>query len=179
MERLRQQKELEELYWRLQEKVGKAYKSVDLDAIRAVFGVLFTFNLMEGIISKRLTAAGLTLPSFNSLMLLAHGNPEGYPLNVLSKFLVSSRANITGIVDSLAGKGFVERLDHPEDRRVVLAKITPAGRKWLDDYFPGHARMMASFGNALTQKERKDLLKLLAKMRDGIIRNLAEDGTAS
>src|SRR5690349_17091504 len=103
------QQEVEAFYWQLQEKVAKVYRIYDLEAIRVAFGVIFTFGMMETQIMKRLQQAGLTVPGLNSLVLLAHGNNEGYPLSVLSKFLVSSRANITGVIDSLVKKGFVTR----------------------------------------------------------------------
>jgi DNA-binding MarR family transcriptional regulator len=67
----------------------------------------------------------------------------------------------------------VVRTDHREDRRVIIAKITPKGRRWLDGYFPGHSRMMASFASALSKEERATLIRLLGKMRQGIVKNVA------
>jgi DNA-binding MarR family transcriptional regulator len=39
------------------------------------------------------------------------------------------RASVTNVVDRLVDKGLVERLAHEQDRRSVLARITPAGRR--------------------------------------------------
>lgn len=160
--------ELESFYWDLQEKVSKTYKIYDLEPIRVAFGVMFTFGMIEAQVGKKLQAADMTLPGLNTLMLLAHGNPAGYPLSELSKFLVSTRANMTGVVDSLVNRGFVTRIGQVDDRRVVLAQITPKGRQWLDGYFPGHAQLMSSFASPLNSKERLAVLTLLAKMRRGM-----------
>jgi MarR family 2-MHQ and catechol resistance regulon transcriptional repressor len=160
---------MESFYWQLQEKVSKAYRINDLEAIRVTFGIFFTFGAIESQVTKKLQEAKMTLPGLNSLVLLAHGNPDGYPLSELSKYLVSSRANITGVIDSLVSRGLVVRIDHPQDRRSVIARITPQGKKWLDGYFPGHAKLMGSFAGSLTSLERRTLLALLAKIRKGIM----------
>jgi DNA-binding MarR family transcriptional regulator len=39
------------------------------------------------------------------------------------------RASVTNVVDRLVEQGLVERLGHERDRRTVLARITPAGRR--------------------------------------------------
>jgi DNA-binding MarR family transcriptional regulator len=171
--------EQEDFYWQLQEKVKTRVKGFNIEAVRAVFGVLFTYLTIEARISKRLQGEGLTIPGFNCLILMAFGNTKGYSLTELSKFLVSSRANMTGVIDSLARRGYVTREDHPKDRRVIIAKITPAGLSWLQGYFPLHARMMAGFGSALNHKEQKQLLTLLAKMRARAMSMTPEPGVKS
>jgi len=162
----------ERFYWQLQEKVRKIHPAFDIDAVRVAFAVLFTYNEMEARITTRLQKHSMTLPGFNALILLHHGKPEGHSLTELSQFLVSSRANITGVIDSLVRKGFVSREDHPNDRRVIMARITPAGRQWLQGYFPGHAQMMAGFSATLNKGEKQTLISLLAKMRAGILKSL-------
>lgn len=164
--------EMESFYWDLQEKVSKTYKLYDLDAIRVAFGVIFTFGLMESQVAKRLQQADMTLPGLNTLMLLAHGKPQGYPLSELSRYLLSTRANMTGVVDSLVQRGFAVRVGQADDRRVVLGQITSKGRAWLDAYFPGHAKLMGSFAGSLTSKERVAVLTLLAKMRREMPQNI-------
>jgi DNA-binding MarR family transcriptional regulator len=39
------------------------------------------------------------------------------------------RASVTNVVDRLVGQGLVERVRHESDRRTVLARITPQGRR--------------------------------------------------
>jgi len=161
--------EQEASYWNLLEKISKRYKGFDLEAVRVVFGVVFTYNAMAAQIAKPLHQAGLTPAGLNTLILLVHGNADGLPLTELSRLLVSSRANVTGVIDSLVQKGFVERTDHPGDRRSIIAKVTPKGREWLEGYFPGHAKIMSSFAAPLSAKERRVLMQILAKIRSRIV----------
>lgn len=165
----------EAYYWKLQEEIAKRYKHFDLDSVRVAFAVIFTFNIMEALVSKRLQEAGLTVPGFNSLVLLHFGKQEGYSLTELSKFLVSSRANITGVIDSLVKNGYVTREDHPNDRRVIVAKITKAGRDFVEGYFPGHSKLMMSFSTSLSLQEKRQLIQLLGKMRLGILERAAQE----
>jgi len=48
-------------------------------------------------------------------------------MNELAKFLGLSKANASGLVDRLVNKNLIERLPKPDDRRVVLVRLTPKG----------------------------------------------------
>jgi DNA-binding MarR family transcriptional regulator len=56
--------------------------------------------------------------------------------------------NVTGLTDQLVAEGLVERIDDPDDRRALIVKLTPAGRRqflrmagqheaWLVEMFEG------------------------------------------
>ena len=45
----------------------------------------------------------------------------------LSRFLMVSNGNVTGIIDRLVGEGMVVRLPHEEDRRATFVRLTPKG----------------------------------------------------
>jgi len=51
----------------------------------------------------------------------------------LAELIDVSMSAATGLVDRIEERGFVERIRVPSDRRIVLARITPAGRQLLDD----------------------------------------------
>ena len=51
--------------------------------------------------------------------------------------MLVSRANITGLVDSLFRKGLVERINDPHDRRVNMIKILPKGEKLVRGFIAG------------------------------------------
>jgi MarR family 2-MHQ and catechol resistance regulon transcriptional repressor len=86
-------------------------------------------------------------------------------LHDLGEMLVVSRANITGLIDSLEERGWVRRVVHESDRRVRYAQITPSGEKLLDDFAPVHFRNLSVLTQGLSSEEKDSLAKLLAKMR--------------
>jgi DNA-binding MarR family transcriptional regulator len=51
----------------------------------------------------------------------------------LAEMLDVSLSAATGLVDRVEERGFVERIRVPSDRRIVLVRITPAGRRMIDD----------------------------------------------
>ncbi len=83
------------------------------------------------------------------------GNPyELSPGRLLRETLVTS-GTMTNRVDRLAGRGLVERLADPADRRGVLVRLTPAGKATVDAAF-----------EALLDAERSLLAGLAARDRD-------------
>ena len=71
---------------------------------------------------------GLTGAQFNVLNLLA-GAADGISQRELGDRLLVDRSNVTGLLDRMEKAGWVRRTDHPEDRRVYLVRLTPAGRR--------------------------------------------------
>lgn len=72
-------------------------------------------------------------------------------------------------VASLERDGMVERCGDPNDRRAILASLTPTGRKALSEALRVSDRVMnASFAH-LTPEENSRLLALLEKLRTAIV----------
>ncbi len=114
----------ETFYQNMRSSNAKRYKTFDVVSVNAWFSLIQTFAMGESRVAARIQAAGMTLAGLNVLSILRQHGPEGCPLNTLSYFLLVSRANITGLIDSLARRGFVIRPCLAHDRRVILAKIT-------------------------------------------------------
>ena len=85
------------------------------------------------IIEKRLRRGlssqhGTTLPRFDVMAALDR-EPGGMSMGALSRMLLVSNGNVTGVVRALAEDGLVSVEAQPHDRRSSLAKLTPAGRR--------------------------------------------------
>ena len=81
--------------------------------------------------SERLVRMGISMTQLHVLHLLdGHGE---LPMSRLAELIDVSMSAATGLVDRIEERGFVERIRVPSDRRIVLARITPAGRQLLDD----------------------------------------------
>jgi len=130
----------------------------------AVLGILRTASLVLGAVSRHLSRFGLSESAFNVLTLLA-GRPEGLTQTELSRYLIVSRANVTGLVDRLAQKNLVARHDDPRDRRVSIVTLTAAGRDLLDEVLPGHYRFLNGLLAGLGDREWRDLTRILARVR--------------
>jgi DNA-binding MarR family transcriptional regulator len=87
----------------------------------------------EQIIIARLNALlerlELTFPRYEALMLLFYSRMGELPLGKISDRLQVHRASVTNVIDRLVDSGYVERVGHEQDRRAILARITPRGKR--------------------------------------------------
>ena len=90
------------------------------------------------------------------------GNP-GIDQVTLAGLIAYDRTTITGVVDRLVQKGLVERNESSRDRRARELKVTPAGRKTLSGITPAVEAAQRTMVRGLTQKEAKELARLLRK----------------
>ena len=71
---------------------------------------------------------GLTFARYEVLRLLSFSSTGAMPMARLGSLLQVHPTSVTSAVDRLEGQGFVARGRREDDKRVVLASITPAGR---------------------------------------------------
>jgi DNA-binding MarR family transcriptional regulator len=91
---------------------------------------------------RRLVPEGLTLPQFDVLAQLDR-RPEGMTPKELTRALLVTAGNVTGIVERLAQQGLVRREPVPHDRRTVRIRLTPEGRRRNEMALPAHRRDLA------------------------------------
>jgi hypothetical protein len=80
---------------------GPSYPDFDFPASKLVLNLVFTYDLLHQCTAKYMAEYGLSKSTFNILMLLRHGPPEGMQLHDLGELLLVSRANITGLISHL------------------------------------------------------------------------------
>src|SRR5258707_9992898 len=102
-----------------------------------------------------LEAVGLSPSQFAVLEALYHVGPLN--LGDLARRILKSSGNLTLVVDNLEKRGLVERRKQGNDKRFILATITPAGEKLMADIFPGHARRITQIMDRLNPAEQDQL----------------------
>ncbi len=105
-----------------------------------------------------------TLPRFD-LMAQLERAPAGLKMNELSRRMMVTGGNVTGITDQLVGEGLVERIEVAGDRRAYRVRLTPKGRKMFNDMARQHEDWIVEAFSALTEKEIGILHKLLGKVK--------------
>ena len=81
--------------------------------------------------SERLVRHGVSMSHLHVMtMLERHGD---LPMSRVAELLDVSDSNATGLIDRMEERGFVERVRHPDDRRVVLVRVSDHGRQILTD----------------------------------------------
>lgn len=74
---------------------------------------------------------GLTFSQYNVLRALYASDNEQNSISTISKIMLVSGANMTGIAKRLEKNGFVIRKRDPQDERITLLEITPKGMQTL------------------------------------------------
>jgi MarR family 2-MHQ and catechol resistance regulon transcriptional repressor len=99
------------------------------------------------------------------MALLRYAHPEGLQLSEIGELLITSRANITGLVDHLEEKGYVSRTVDARDRRARVATLTERGEQLIDEVMPVHRNRVIEVFSALSAEEMQQLTVLLKKLR--------------
>jgi DNA-binding MarR family transcriptional regulator len=103
------------------------------DRMAAVTSVMRVQQLLLSRIEDILKPFGLTFAAYEALRLLAFTRTGSMPMGKMGTRLMVHPAAVTNAISKLEQRGFVQRSMFPDDRRVVLATITPAGRALVDE----------------------------------------------
>jgi DNA-binding MarR family transcriptional regulator len=134
-------------------------------ALRLWLRLLACTGLIETEIRSRLRSGfGTTLPRFD-LMAQLERHPAGLRMTELSRRMMVTSGNITGITDQLVVEGLVKREPDPRDRRAFVVKLTPAGRRLFDRMAAEHEGWIAELFAGLAPGDIQRLYTLLAKLK--------------
>ena len=112
---------------------------------------------------RRRVPPALTLPQFDVLAQL-HRRPEGMTPGQLTRELLVTAGNVTGIVARLAALGLVERRPVPQDRRAVRLRLTGRGRRLMGRAIPRHRRDVGALLGRVAAPRLESLRDLLGEL---------------
>jgi DNA-binding MarR family transcriptional regulator len=135
-------------------------------AMHAVTSLMRVQQLVIGRLDTILRPHDLSFARYEALVLLTFSSRGSLPLGKMGERLQVHPTSVTSIVRRLVDQGLVVRREHPDDRRTVLAEITPAGRALVERATAD--LVSADFGlDALALPERAALSELLRPIRSG------------
>ena len=106
---------------------SRAPQTTSKQRLRLWLRLLRAARAIEGVLRERLrTTFTMTLPQFDVMAALARTR-TGMTMTELSRLLLVSNGNVTGIIDRLAAESLVTRHAAPGDRRTVRVTLTRAG----------------------------------------------------
>lgn len=107
----------------------------------------------------------VTLPRFDVLAALFR-KPEGMLMSELSRFLMVSNGNVTGIVDRLVADGQVERAKRNGDRRTSMVRLTSKGRTDFERMAKTHESWIDELLGGLSPEDVETLSSVLHTFND-------------
>lgn len=105
-----------------------------------------------------------TLPRFDLMAQLDHA-PQGLTMGELSRRMMVTSGNVTGLAARLIREGLVERRVDAADRRSATLRLTAAGRRAFGQMAPVHAGWIAEVFDGLEAGERDQLAALLGRVK--------------
>lgn len=131
-------------------------------ALRTFVTFMRAYNSMRARLEPHIRRHGLTASQFGALEALLHLGPMN--LRTLGDKILSSKANMTMVVDNLEHKGLVRRQPEPSDRRQTIVHLTRVGRRLISAVFPQQAEAIAADFGRLTAAEQDTLARLCKKL---------------
>lgn len=134
------------------------------DELRLWLRLLTCATLIEGEIRTRLRRDfDTTLPRFD--LMAALDRAGGMTLGEVSRRMMVSNGNVTGLAARLEAEGLVERRARPGDRRTVLLRLTPKGKREFARQSAAHEAWVADLLGGLEEAERAALFRLLGRAK--------------
>lgn len=126
--------------------------------------------------SARLVKHGVSMTHLHVMWLLQrHGEMT---MSRLADLIDVSLSNATGLADRMAERGLVERVRVPDDRRVVVVRLTETGTRLLDEIEVLRGDLMAKVVDRLTDHQIDRLVLAMTDFRTAIEAVLGEDPEA-
>jgi len=108
--------------------------------LRLWIRLLRATRLVEGETRERFDKQfDVTVPRFDVMAALWR-QPDGMLMSEISRFLLVSNGNVTGIVNRLVEEGFVVRAQRDGDRRTSFVRLTAMGREAFAEMAAAHER---------------------------------------
>ncbi|MET3132144.1 DNA-binding MarR family transcriptional regulator [Oxalobacteraceae bacterium GrIS 1.11] len=121
--------------------------------------------MMEDEIRSRLRSTfDITLPRFD-LMAQLERHPDGLRMGELSRRMMVTGGNITGITRQLELEQLVSRVPDAKDRRVYSVKLTEAGRKAFAEMAAVHENWVAELLHGVLPQDKTRMIDLLSHMK--------------
>jgi DNA-binding MarR family transcriptional regulator len=123
--------------------------------------------------SDRMRRGAVSTAHFHLLSMLdRHGEMA---MSRVAEVLDVSLSNASGLIDRLEERGLVERIRVPDDRRVVLVRLTETGRKTLGEVEVLKDEMVRRIVGRLTPSQLDRLNRALADVKEAVRATLDAD----
>jgi DNA-binding MarR family transcriptional regulator len=138
------------------------------DELRLWLRLLTCTTLIETEIRSRLRRDfDTTLPRFDLLAQLERA-PQGLTLGKVSRRMMVSNGNVTGLAARLEAEGLIERRSLPGDRRAQLLRLTPRGRREFARQSAAHEAWIAELFSEIAPADRTALFRLLGRAKASV-----------
>lgn len=140
----------------------------DKDGLRLWLRIVACTQMVEQEIRVMLREKfSMTLPRFELLAALDRV-PDGLTMGELSRWLMVTKGNITGIAERLSEDGYIKRQPTPTDRRSFVVTLTPKGRKLFKEMESEYEHFLDEIFAEVTIDDFDSFTGVLARVKEAI-----------
>ena len=140
------------------------------ESLRLWLRLLTCTHLVETQVRKALAKKfKTTLPRFDLIAQLERA-PQGLQMGELSRRMLVTGGNVTGIVDQLERGGLLVRTEDPADRRAYRVKLTKEGRRLFGQMAAEHETWIVKLFSGIPKREQRALTESLSRLRGQLTR---------
>lgn len=152
-------------------KIRPRNVSLSKQRLRLWLRLLRATRAMESDLRERLRVQfGITLPQFD-VMAALYRKADGITMTELSRMLIVSNGNVTGIIERLVADKLVTRRPAAGDRRSFLVRLTPKGQQQFGVAAGAHQewvdRLLSDFDGEQAEMIIQHLDGLPSRVRNG------------
>ena len=131
--------------------------------LRLWLRMLRATRFLEGELRERLRREmDTTLPRFDVMAALDRAKSP-MTMTELSRYLMVSNGNVTGIIERLVEDGLVTRIQKEGDRRTSMVKLTKTGEKTFTDMASAHERWVNDLLSPIDRDDTADMIDILTR----------------
>ena len=149
------------------DELGHEARSSGADhaALKLWLRMLACTTQIEDEIRRRLrTRFDISLPRFDYMAQL-YRQPAGLKMSELSRYLMVTGGNVTGVTDELVREGLVSRQNSPTDRRTWIVCLTPKGRDTFESMAKEHEQWILELFSGMDATTVQSLYSQLGALR--------------
>jgi len=140
------------------------------ESLRLWLRLLTCTQMVEREVRARLRERfAITLARFDLLAQLER-HPQGLRMGELSRRMMVTGGNVTGLTNELVGEGLVARTPLPEDRRAFAVCLTAKGKAAFDAMAAEHEHWIIEMLAGVAPPNRADLYQLLGTLKHSVAR---------
>lgn len=144
------------------------YPNASARATECAMNLVYTADLLVKRIACLLQPFDLSPASGLVLSIVADAESPLPPHKIADRLIIS-RATVTGLVDSLERRGYVQRRPHHSDRRMLLVELTDTGRQVADAFRPIVHRHQKLWLEILSDEEQQRLIDSLQQVQAALL----------
>ena len=149
----------------------------DDPCVEAWTSLVGAYKTVHDLLNNQLIKNGFTFPQYRVMRVLWKFG--AMPMNKLGEHMFVTPANITGLVDRLERRGYIERVERGTDRRIVTMKLTAKGKVSCRKLSIRHKELVNLIMRVLGVDELTNLVRPLQRIKEAALEARSHKGDES